>query len=130
MTVRRPLIGGGGGSTYNAFARGNRAATSREFDMNRNSIFGGNPFAVIVRLVLLSIVVGVVLSALGFTPQNFLYQLETLLGRIYWIGLNSIDWVMQYLVLGAMVVVPVWLVARLLGLVGRRNRDTAPGPDV
>lgn len=97
--------------------------------MDRNSIFGGNVLGVIVRLVLLSIVVGVVLSALGFTPHNFLYQLEMLVSRIYWLGINSIDWVLQYLLLGAMVVVPIWLVARLFGLIGGRNRDAKPGSE-
>ncbi len=97
--------------------------------MDRNSIFGGNPFGVVLRLILLSVVVGVVLSALGFTPHNFMYQLEMLISRIYYLGLNSIDWVLQYLLLGAMVVVPIWLLARLFGFVGQRDRDSRPGPD-
>ncbi|MFN3867510.1 MAG: DUF6460 domain-containing protein [Hyphomicrobiaceae bacterium] len=95
--------------------------------MSRENWFGGNPLAVVVRLVLLSIVVGVVLSALGITPRNFLYEIEMLVSRIYRLGLSSFEWVLQYLLLGAMVVVPVWLVARLLGLLGgarRSNTDT------
>lgn len=92
--------------------------------MNRESWFGGNPLAVVVRLVLLSIVVGVVLSALGITPRNFIYEIEFLLSRIYHLGLASFEWVLQYLLLGAMVVVPVWLVARLLGLLSSPRSST------
>lgn len=83
--------------------------------MDHNTIFGGNPLAVIIRLVLLSIVVGIVLSALGITPQNFLYHLDMLVRRIYDLGFGAIDWLLGYLVIGAMVVVPVWLISRLLG---------------
>ncbi|MCB1506957.1 MAG: integrase [Hyphomicrobiaceae bacterium] len=89
--------------------------------MDRKTIFGGNPLAVIVRLFLLSVVVGVVLSALGITPRNFLFNIEILLRRIYDLGFSTFDWLLQYLLLGAMVVVPIWLVARIMGAFGSRN---------
>lgn len=89
--------------------------------MDPKTLFGGNPLGVIIRLVLLSIVVGVVLSALGITPRNFFYHIEVLLRRIYDMGFATFDWLLQYLVLGAIVVVPIWLIARLLGAFGRRD---------
>jgi len=92
--------------------------------MDRNAIFGGNALGVILRLVVLSFVVGIVLSALGITPQNFFYHINVLLRRIYDLGFGAIDWVLQYLLLGAMVVVPVWLIVRLMGL--GRGRDDRP----
>lgn len=91
--------------------------------MDSRTIFGGNPLGVIIRLVILSIVVGVVLSALGITPRNFLYHIEVLLRRIYDLGFATFDWVLQYLILGAIVVVPIWLVARLFGVIGSRKTD-------
>lgn len=91
--------------------------------MDSRTIFGGNPLGVIIRLVILSIVVGVVLSALGITPRNFLYHIEVLLRRIYDLGFATFDWVLQYLILGAIVVVPIWLVARLFGVIGSRKAD-------
>lgn len=90
--------------------------------MDRNVIFGGNPLAVILRLVVLSIVVGVVLSAIGITPQNLFGSLNLLARRLYDMGFGAIDWILQYLILGAMVVVPIWLIARLLGA-GRKPGD-------
>lgn len=92
-------------------------------DMDSRTIFGGNPLGVIIRLVILSIVVGVVLSALDITPRNFLYHIEVLLRRIYDLGFATFDWVLQYLILGAIVVVPIWLVARLFGVIGSRKAD-------
>lgn len=93
--------------------------------MDRNALFGGNPLGVLVRLAVLSIVVGIVLSALGITPANFFYHINILLRRLYDLGFGAFEWVLQYLVLGAMVVLPVWLIARLLGLGGRAG-DRSP----
>lgn len=91
--------------------------------MDRNTIFGGNPLGVILRLVVLSIVVGIVLSALGINPRNFLYHLNVLARRIYDLGFGAIEWLIEYLLLGAMVVVPIWIVARVLGLIGGRRDE-------
>lgn len=84
--------------------------------------FGGHPLAVILRLAIISLVVGVVLSAFGIHPRNLLYHLDLLVHRLYQLGFGAFEWVFQYLLLGAMVVVPIWLIARLLGL-GRSSGD-------
>lgn len=81
--------------------------------MDSKSIFGGNPLGVIIRLVLLSIAVGIVLSVLGITPQNFLERLNDIVTNLYNLGFDAFEWVLGYLLLGAMVVVPIWLVMRL-----------------
>jgi len=91
--------------------------------MDRDTFLGGSPFGVLVRLVLLSIVVGVVLSALGITPQNFFYQINVLLRRIYYLGFGAFQSVVEYLVLGAMVVVPIWLIARLIKTARRGSNE-------
>jgi hypothetical protein len=81
--------------------------------MDSKTIFGGNPLGVIIRLVLLSIAVGVVLSVLGITPQNFLERLNTIITNIYNLGFDAFESILGYLLLGAMVVIPIWLVIRL-----------------
>ncbi|HEY7669957.1 MAG TPA: DUF6460 domain-containing protein [Hyphomicrobium sp.] len=91
--------------------------------MDRETFLGGSPLGVLIRLVLLSIVVGVVLSALGITPQNFFYQINVLLRRIYDLGFGAVESVIEYLVLGAMVVVPIWLIARVIKT-ARRSKET------
>ncbi len=83
--------------------------------MDLKTIFGGNPLAVIVRLALISLVVGIVLSALGIDLHNFMYRLSSLLRDIWDLGFRSLDWVLQYTLLGALVVVPIWLIARVAG---------------
>lgn len=91
--------------------------------MDRNTLFGGNPVAVIVRLIVLSIVVGIVLSVMGITPQNLFSRLDEFIRHLYDLGFGAIDWILGYLLLGALVVVPIWLIARLWGLLGGRSSN-------
>lgn len=91
--------------------------------MTREQLFGGNPWSVLLRLVLLSIVVGIVLSALGITPDNLLYRLQVLIRNIYDMGFGAVEWVFKYFLIGAIVVFPIWLIARLLGAFGRRSDE-------
>lgn len=89
--------------------------------MDNNRIFGGNPFLVIVRLVVISIIVGIVMSALNIRPENLVYHLQLIIRRISELGLGIFENAFGYLALGAVVVVPIWLVMRLLGAT-RRER--------
>ena len=85
-------------------------------------LFGGNPIAVLLRLVVLSIIVGVIMSALDIRPDNILYHLQIIGRRIYDLGFGAFEWLFQYLLIGALVVVPIWLIVRLVnGLSGKSN---------
>jgi hypothetical protein len=75
--------------------------------------FGGPPLSVIFRLVLLSILIGVILEVLGLDPWNIISSLRTLALRIWDMGFDAVRWLWRYLLLGAAVVVPVWLIVRL-----------------
>ena len=88
--------------------------------MDRNTFWGGSPLAVLFRLAIMSVVVGVVLSALGINLRNFFDRINTLLRNLYELGFSTIDWALQYLLIGAIVVVPIWLISRLIA-VGRNK---------
>jgi hypothetical protein len=94
--------------------------------MDRNTFLGGSVLGVLVRLIVLSIVVGVVLSTLGITPDNIFYQFNILLRRLYDLGFGAIESVLGYLILGAMVVVPVWFITRLVK--ASQRPDVPPPP--
>ena len=94
--------------------------------MDKNQIFGGNPLAVIIRLVVLSVVVGIVLSALNIQPQNLIYHVRLVLQRIYNLGFGAIEGALGYFLLGAVVVVPIWLIARLFGAFRQRDVNRRP----
>jgi len=78
--------------------------------------------AIALRLAVISLIVGVVLSALGINVNNLFYSLNILARRLYDLGFGSIEWILQYILVGAMVVVPIWLVAWFLGAF-RTRRD-------
>src|SRR5262250_3006823 len=76
--------------------------------------FGGPPLSVIFRLILLSILIGVILEVLGLDPLNIMDSLRRLLLRVWDMGFDAVRWLWRYLLLGAAVVVPIWLVVRLM----------------
>lgn len=76
--------------------------------------FGGNPLAVILRLVIISIVAGVALTALGYDPRELLQSIPRLIEAIYDLGFGWIEKAVQYFLLGAVIVVPVWLLIRFI----------------
>jgi Family of unknown function (DUF6460) len=75
---------------------------------------GGTPLSVAVRLILLSILVGVVLSAVGFDPWNIIESVRRLFLSIWNLGFDAINWVWRYFLLGAVIVVPIWLITRIM----------------
>ena len=74
---------------------------------------GGSPLAVLGRLVLLSVLVGVVLAAIGFDPWNIVYSIRRLFEWIYDFGFDAINGLWRYFLLGAVIVVPIWFLSRL-----------------
>jgi hypothetical protein len=74
---------------------------------------GGSPLGVLARLILLSILVGVLLSAFGLDPWNIVRSVQTLVRRIWEMGFEAVEWVWRYFLLGAVLVVPIWLIIRL-----------------
>ncbi|MCB1511243.1 MAG: integrase [Hyphomicrobiaceae bacterium] len=92
--------------------------------MSMERIFGGNPAGVIIRLIILSVVVGIVLMALGIRFENLFYHLQILVRRIYDLGFDAVYWLLQPFLVGAAIVIPIWLLARLFGAF-RSPRDKA-----
>ena len=82
-------------------------------------ILGGEPLSVAFRLIVLSIVVGVVLALLGLSPYALLDNLRIAILRIYNMGFDAFGWLFKYFLLGAVIVVPLWLVSRFWALLSR-----------
>lgn len=75
---------------------------------------GGSPAQVLLRLIVLSLIVGVVLSAIGLSPADLVERARLLVLHIWNMGFGAIAWIWTYFLLGAVVVVPIWIVIRLL----------------
>jgi hypothetical protein len=89
--------------------------------MNNNAarFLGGSPAMVAVRLIVVSFVVGFVLEAFGFDPATLASEAMRSAREMVEFGLSDVSRVGRILLTGAIVVVPVWLVLRLLEF-GRR----------
>jgi len=84
--------------------------------MDRISAFlGGSPATVALRLIVVSFIVGVVLVTFGFEPASIIDSFVRLIHRLIEYGLTDFRQVGRVLATGALVVLPVWLVLRLLG---------------
>jgi hypothetical protein len=75
--------------------------------------FGGSPAWVLVRLALLSILVGVILHALGLDPWDIVNSIMRLFRHIWYMGWDAIDSIWRYFILGAVIVIPIWLITRI-----------------
>jgi hypothetical protein len=85
---------------------------------------GGPPLAVLGKLVLLSVLVGVVLAALGLDPWNLFESIRNLFRWVWNLGLDAVIRLWRYFLLGAAIVVPIWLIMRL----AKAPRERRPGP--
>lgn len=77
---------------------------------------GGSPAQVLLRLVVISLIVGIVLSALGISPYDIIETAQQFIRRIWNMGFGAIEWIWRYFLLGAVIVVPVWIIIRLLNM--------------
>jgi Family of unknown function (DUF6460) len=77
-------------------------------------IFGGSPLAVIARLILVCILVGVILSVLGLDPFDIIHSVERLVRTIWNMGFDAVRWLWRYFLLGAVIVIPIWLIMRVV----------------
>ena len=82
---------------------------------NLSRFLGGSPLSVAFRLILLSILAGVVLAAIGFDPWNIVSSIRRLVNWIYDLGFDAINGLWRYFLLGAVIVIPIWLISRLFG---------------
>ena len=80
---------------------------------NVNRFLGGSPLAVLAKLVLLSIVIGVVLQALGLDPWDIVTSIRRLFRNLWEMGFDAIRWLWGYFLLGAVIVIPIWLLMRI-----------------
>ncbi|WP_458758315.1 DUF6460 domain-containing protein [Afipia sp. TerB] len=82
-------------------------------DDHLSRFLGGSPMGVLLRLVAMSILVGVVLAAIGFDPWNIVASIQRLIEWIWNLGFDAINGLWRYFLLGAVIVVPIWLISRI-----------------
>jgi hypothetical protein len=75
---------------------------------------GDTPLRVFLKLLVVSFLVGVVLSAVGWSPFDVLQWFQNTLRRIWYMGFATVDRFIGYLLLGAAIVIPAFVILRLL----------------
>lgn len=68
----------------------------------------------IIKLLIISFVVGIIMSALNFTPWDVWYGIRDFFVSIYNLGFDALGKIGKYFLLGAGIVVPIFLILRFL----------------
>jgi len=83
-----------------------------------NRFLGGSPAAVFLKLLLVSLIVGALMMWLDIRPFDIFRALTRLIDRLWSLGFDAIREAGAYILAGAMIVVPIWFVSRLLTMRG------------
>ena len=75
---------------------------------------GGTPGAVILKLAVMSVIVGALLHLTGLSPAALFRGLGEMIRGIVGTGWDAVRNIAEFTLYGAMVVVPIWLIARAL----------------
>jgi hypothetical protein len=89
---------------------------SRPQETALNRFVGGSPGGVFLRLLFVSLIVGAFLMWLDISPWEVFRGLKQLVDRIWGLGFDAIREIANYILAGAAIVVPVWLVLRLMNM--------------
>lgn len=82
---------------------------------NINRFLGGSPASVIVKLVFLSLLVGALMALLGLTPTLLIDRVASFVRALIDLGFDAFGDVALWIVYGAVIVVPIWLLSRIFG---------------
>lgn len=79
-----------------------------------NRLLGDTPGRLIVKLVVVSVIVGFVMRSFGWYPMDILHGIRDFLVDLWRTGFRAFGRVGDYFLLGAVVVVPAFIVLRIL----------------
>jgi hypothetical protein len=86
---------------------------------------GDTPWRVFFRLLVISFIVGLVLSVLNVEPMQVYRWIERVVERFWDMGFELFGRALEYLIVGALIVVPIFILMRLfrLGAGGSRGSE-------
>lgn len=84
--------------------------------------FGGPVVPTLLKLAIASIAVGVVLAVFGIKPIDLWRDFLDTIANIWAMGFDALDWSVQYLLLGAVVVIPIFIAVRLWNVLMTRGK--------
>lgn len=75
----------------------------------------------VIKLTVVSFVVGLFLGFFDIDPRQFLSDFGETVLQIFSVVASVVEWAVKSLLLGAVIVVPVWLVFFVIGQLRRRK---------
>ena len=91
-----------------------------------DKLLGGPLLPTLLKLAIASVVVGIVLAVFGIRPIDLWHDFLDTVIRVWEMGFDAIRWSGEYFVLGAVVVIPIFIVVRLWTLLVERNGRNGP----
>ncbi|MET0530043.1 DUF6460 domain-containing protein [Microvirga sp. P5_D2] len=82
---------------------------------NLTRLLGGSPGSVLVKLIFLSLLVGAFMAFLDITPFRLIEGLFEWIGSVLDLSLETVQKVGMWVLYGAVIVVPLWLISRFFG---------------
>ncbi|WLR93003.1 DUF6460 domain-containing protein [Shinella zoogloeoides] len=79
-----------------------------------NGFLGDTPIRVIIKLLILSVAVGFLMSIFGLYPDDILFAVRDFVIDLWNTGFKTLGRLGDYLLLGAVIVVPAFILIRLL----------------
>lgn len=77
------------------------------------NFLGGSPLSVLGRLLIISLIVGVIMAAFNWTPYSLFADIVGFFRDLWELGFQALGRFGTYLVLGASVVVPLFILSRI-----------------
>lgn len=77
----------------------------------------------LLKLAVISFVVGWLLVQFDVTPEAIFDNFGETVRKIYDFARGAIEWSAGYIVIGAVIVIPIWLISLVLGLLKGRRRS-------
>ena len=74
---------------------------------------GDSPLRVFLKLLVVSFLVGIVMSAFGWSPLDIVDTIRDTVLRIWNMGFATVDRFVGYMALGAAIVIPAFIILRL-----------------
>ncbi|MBA4796072.1 DUF6460 domain-containing protein [Rhizobium rosettiformans] len=78
-----------------------------------NRFLGDTPGRTLVKLIVVSLIVGFVMSVFGLDPVDLLNGIRHFILDLWYTGFDALGRVGQYLLIGATVVIPAFILLRL-----------------
>ncbi|QTK79721.1 hypothetical protein AT6N2_C2058 [Agrobacterium tumefaciens] len=79
-----------------------------------NKLLGDTVARTVVKLLVVSLLVGFLMAIFGLTPWNIIYGARDFVVDLWRSGFHALGAIGDYLILGATIVIPVFIILRLL----------------